>query len=776
MKTTRRTLFPLIILSAVLIGTVLLALFPNRLAEEIELKIYDLRMRMAAHAGFPSTTNLAFVCISDETIQRVNGGDFGFRYGLYWPRHVYGRALRELQAQGVNAVGMDVFFGERRTDHAPTTVKTNAPGLLNFLSRIHPDTPPILVNGRVLIESDEFLAWQLNQASNVILAVASNIRPFPLLQSNTCFMGDISAEPDSDGVLRRVQAFRRQWHPTIMQAADECHADLDEARIDPRQIVVPSRSGPDLRMPLDERGTVDLAAVAGTNLPPDEPHHVKPFSESMIWNMGIVMAAREIGADLSRAEIDLGQGWIHLHGTGGIERHIPVDACGRLLVNWRIPVNSPRLTQMPFDFLLEQDADRNRGWTNDLENVLAGKLVVVGSSATGNDLTDRGATPIEKSTLLASTYWNVANSIITGDFIRPLPQAAHLGIIVGLGVLTALFSMKFQPLTAICAISALAIVFCAMAFLLFLKCGFWIPMALPILGMASIHGCLTTHRVVVEQKERQRIRSVFSRVVSPEVVRELLESEDLNLGGCQSEVTVLFSDVRGFTTLADESHARVRELANRDNMSEIESAAMFDEQARNVLRTINDYLGMAAEIVGKHKGTLDKYIGDCVMAFWGAPISDPKHALHCVNAAIDIQRAIHRLNESRAAENLRRREENTRRSQANQLPLPLLPLLKLGTGINTGIVTVGLMGAEASHQNYTVFGREVNLASRLESLSDQSRIFIGEGTYRALKRDAPDLAAQCRAHAPVAVKGFREMVQVYEVPWTNLITTDATNS
>lgn len=776
MKTTRQRLFPLIILSVVLIGTVLLALFPNRLAEEIELKVYDLRMRMAAHSDFPSATNLAFVCISDETIQRVNCGDFGFRYGLYWPRHVYGRALRELQAQGVKAVGVDVFFGEQRIDHAPTTVNSNAPGLLNFLSRIHPDTPPVLVNKRILIESDEFLAWQLNQSSNVILAVASNIQPFPLLQSNTCFTGDISAEPDSDGVLRRVQAFRRQWHPSIMLAADQCHADLDEARIDPRQIVVPSRSGPDLRMPLDERGTVDLTPVAGTNQPPDEPNRVKPFSERLIWNMGIVMAAVEIGADLSRAEIDLRHGWIRLHGTGGIERRIPVDAHGRLLVNWRIPVNSPRLTQMPFDFLLEQDADRNRGWTNDLENVLAGKLVVVGSSATGNDLTDRGATPIEKSTLLASTYWNVANSIITGDFVRPMPHAAHLGIIVGLGVLTALFSMKFQPLAAICAISGLAIVFCAMAFLLFLKCGFWIPMALPILGMVSVHGCLTTHRVVVEQKERQRIRSVFSRVVSPEVVRELLESEDLNLGGSQCEVTVLFSDVRGFTTLADESHARVRELASRDNMSEIESAAMFDEQARNVLRTINEYLGMAAEIVGKHKGTLDKYIGDCVMAFWGAPMSDPKHALHCVNAAIDIQKAIHRLNESRAGENLRRQEENTRRSQSNQPPLPLLPLLKLGTGINTGIVTVGLMGAEASHQNYTVFGREVNLASRLESLSDQSRIFIGEGTYRAIKRDAPDLADQCRVHAPVAVKGFREMVQVYEVPWRNPQETDATNS
>ena len=97
--------------------------------------------------------------------------------------------------------------------------------------------------------------------------------------------------------------------------------------------------------------------------------------------------------------------------------------------------------------------------------------------------------------------------------------------------------------------------------------------------------------------------------------------------------------------------------------------------------------------------------------------------------------------------------------------MPLLPQLSLGTGINTGTMTVGLMGSDAHILNYTVFGREVNLASRLEGVSGRSRIIIGHGTHEELLRHAPELAALCVALEPVTVKGFRDTVQVYEVPW-----------
>ena len=183
------------------------------------------------------------------------------------------------------------------------------------------------------------------------------------------------------------------------------------------------------------------------------------------------------------------------------------------------------------------------------------------------------------------------------------------------------------------------------------------------------------------------------------------------------------------------------------------------------LDTVNRYLSLVADIVKRHDGTLDKYIGDCVMSYWGAPAPDAQHARHCVHAAIDAQRAIQELNTERTAENERRERENQDRAR-NGLPLlPLLPPLSLGSGINSGVAIAGLMGSEKHERSYTVFGREVNLASRLEGVSGHGRIVISEATYQHLRRDDPELAATCRELAPEKVKGFRAPVKIYEVPW-----------
>jgi adenylate cyclase len=156
------------------------------------------------------------------------------------------------------------------------------------------------------------------------------------------------------------------------------------------------------------------------------------------------------------------------------------------------------------------------------------------------------------------------------------------------------------------------------------------------------------------------------------------------------------------------------------------------------------------------------------MAFWGAPTPNPRHALACVRTAIEAQRAMNALNQKRAAENLIRQQTNPGRVAAGQPELPMQAVLLLGTGINTGLATAGLMGsgaADAESLSYTVFGREVNLASRLEGASGRGRIFVSEMTFEHLQRDDPALAGTCMAQEPVRLKGFRTAVKVYEVPW-----------
>jgi adenylate cyclase len=404
--------------------------------------------------------------------------------------------------------------------------------------------------------------------------------------------------------------------------------------------------------------------------------------------------------------------------------------------------------------------------TNGLGDDFRGKLVIVGSAAQGNDLTDLGATPLEKNTLLVSKYWNVANSVITGQFIRCASLPTEMALIIVLGALTAFLTWQMRAFAASAAVLLLLLAYVAAGFYAFVEFRYWLPLVFPIAGAMLVeHLSLVTYRVVFEEREQRRVRSVFSKIVSLEVMNELLGAEKLSLGGTRREVTIFFADVRGFTTLTDEMQQRVADFIREHQIEDDVAETCIEESAQETLETVNLYLATVADAVKKHGGTLDKYIGDCVMAFWGAPTPNERHASDCVWAAIDAQRAIRDLNEKRSAQNNARETENRARLSAGLPPKPPLRALQLGTGINTGLATVGLMGSDAHILNYTVFGREVNLASRLESVSGSGRIIISDTTYNHLLREDPALASTCIEMFPVTVKGIRDAVRIYEAPW-----------
>jgi adenylate cyclase len=420
----------------------------------------------------------------------------------------------------------------------------------------------------------------------------------------------------------------------------------------------------------------------------------------------------------------------------------------------------------PIESLLWQDRQRLLDRTNQLHNDFQGRLVIVGSAAQGNDLTDRGATPLEKDTLLVSKHWNVANSIITGRFIRRASLPAEMALIILLGGLTAFLTWQLRAFTASAVVLLLLLAYVATAFFAFVVFRCWLPLVFPIAGAILIeHLSLVTYRVVFEEREQRRVKSVFSKIVSPDVMNELLGAEKLSLGGTRREVTIFFADIRGFTTLTDEMQQQVADFIQEHDVEAEAAEACIEESAQETLETVNLYLTTVADAVKKHGGTLDKYIGDCVMAFWGAPTPNERHASECVQAAIDAQRAIRDLNEKRSLEEAARETENRALLAAGLPPRPPLRALLVGTGINTGLATVGLMGSDAHILNYTVFGREVNLASRLESVSGSGRIIISNTTYNHLLREDPALASTCVEMFPVTVKGIRDAVRIYEVPW-----------
>jgi class 3 adenylate cyclase/CHASE2 domain-containing sensor protein len=718
------------------------------LFQRLEWMSYDWRARIAARSLPPCAANLAGVFIDDTAVKAINDGSFGYQFSWPWPRSFHGRLVRELSAQGARAVAFDILLDQVQPPEARTMVN---------------------VPGQGPLSSDEFFAREIRRAGNVVLSAESGgLFPAELFLTNAWAVGGISAKLDSDGILRRVKAFdeRRVWQSEISRRVRALNLKLDKAVFESGRMIIPRSDGEEpYEMPLDVNGRLKLDEITGNSkTPPPEP----PYTFERIWHMGIVLAARELKLDLNKAVVEPNR--IILRGEGGVERIIPVDAEGFFYIDWTLHWQDPRFYAENVIPLIRQDESRDTGRTN-LASRFSGKLVVVGSIGTGNNISDRGATPLGKETMLVSEHWNVANSVIMNRFIRKSSNAMELMLVVLLGATAASLTWKLRTLRASFWIVMVLVSYTALGIFLFVQYRYWLPFALPLLGaLLTTHVCMVTYRARAEHTARQHIKSVFSKIVSPNVVNELLKTEKMSLGGARRIVTVYFADIRGFTRVTDEYQVQAEEYIRTHKLPKAVADAYLDEQARDVLGTVSLYLSMIADTIKKHNGTLDKYIGDCVMAFWGAPTPNDRHAVDCVRAAIDAQRAIYALNLRRAAENKQREHENEIRVASGQAPLPMLTLLALGSGISTGLVTVGLMGSDEHGMNYTVFGREVNLASRLEGVSGRGRIIISDTTYQQIKRLDSELAATCVELPPVTVKGIRDTVQVYEVQWREIDT------
>ena len=481
------------------------------------------------------------------------------------------------------------------------------------------------------MSSDDYFALQLTNSGNAILAADEGLLPDPLFKTNAWRTADITTQRDADGVLRRDHAFLeyKDWHWIIKQIAAAYNLDLSKTTNESGKITFFKGGKEPIVFPTDSQGMIDTTNVVNP-VPPGVPPHFLPFTMIRVWSMGIVLAASQLKLDLDNPEIDLPHHRIVLHGGHGLTREIPVDADGNFYIDWSMGRTDPNLAKGSFEELLRAQRERDAG--HPVTNQWRDKLVVVGSTATGNDLTDMGSTALESVTYLVSKHWNVANSVITGRFIRPTPMPVNLLLIILVGALSAwITGVVTRPVTGSVLMTVAAIVYLAVAAALFIQWRIWLPIVLPLVCAGFVtHLSALTYRVSVEQSEKKLIKSLFSRLVSPEVVNEVLRVKAISLdslAGERRQITVYFADIRGFTELTDAAQTENTEFARRHELSAQVAEEYFDEQAREVMKTVSLYLGTIADCVKKHHGTLDKYIGDCVMAFWGAPLADPHHAL-----------------------------------------------------------------------------------------------------------------------------------------------------
>jgi adenylate cyclase len=405
-------------------------------------------------------------------------------------------------------------------------------------------------------------------------------------------------------------------------------------------------------------------------------------------------------------------------GSPGSEPYdikIPIDRHGNMIVNYIGPWG--RMDHYNFADVLRASDDRDELeiWAEELK----GKIVIVSDVSTGS--TDIGPVPTDANFPLSGVHANVIHNILTESFLTELSGRQML--LIEAALLVALFFLCFRFSSLAFSIGtvflAMAYIGAAMLSFLYAQAIFNIVRPLLIIGFAMVS--IVVYRYILEEKakmeslrQRDFVRDTFGRYLSSEVVEELLDSpEGLKMSGENREVTFLVSDLRGFTSLTSRL------------------------SPREVIEIMNRYFEYMVEIIARYRGTVNEFMGDGILAFFGAPLyadDDPARAVAC---AIEMQNALVAVN-------------------AEQRRLKL-PELAMGIGINTGEVVVGNIGSDR-RASYGAVGTPINAAYRIESFTVGGQILISPATYDRVDSDLTIIGTK-----EVKFKGLDQPVCLYDI-------------
>lgn len=423
--------------------------------------------------------------------------------------------------------------------------------------------------------------------------------------------------------------------------------------------------------------------------------------------------------------------------------NVPVDESGRMLINYAGPqqmfpyINASSLLQntdkLEITYRATDVASGIRGIKKEIvdkKTFLKDKLLIVGATAIG--VYDLRLTPYEENYPGVETHANTLSNLLTEDAkAQGLPTKPNqpgflkihsaeesfmwIFILVG-GLLMAAGLTWLGPVAGLgITILALFLIYAVDRYVLF-SSGYLVNVSIPIFTIFFNFVGITSYKYFTEERKKQELKGTFAKYVSPAVVDEILKDpENIELGGKKVELTVIFSDVRGFTTISEKLDPRA--------LSEL----------------LNSYLTPMTDLVFETKGTLDKYMGDAIMAFWGAPIPLEDHPKRAATCALLMLKKLKELQEEYAKKGL--------------------PSIDIGIGLNTGDMSVGNMGSNTV-RSYTVMGDAVNLGSRLEGINKEygTRIIISEFTQ---KRIADEFVT--REVDWVRVKGKAQPVRIFEL-------------
>jgi adenylate cyclase len=397
-------------------------------------------------------------------------------------------------------------------------------------------------------------------------------------------------------------------------------------------------------------------------------------------------------------------------GVRGLE--IPTDSNGQIWVHFA--GRDPSIYVSAVD-VLEGRVGRE---------TIGQRLILIGTSAVG--LLDVKTTPIDPVMPGVEIHAQVLESALTGAMLSQPNYGivVELGAALILGILVIAFAPMFGPTTLVGVGALFATLLVGTSWYFYAEHRLLIDFTYPLASTTAIYLTLIFASFVREQKQRRQIRSAFGQYLSPALIEQLAQSpEKLVLGGEEREMTIMFSDVRGFTTISES----------------------YKHDPQGLTALMNRFLTPLTNAIIDRKGTIDKYMGDAIMAFWNAPLDDKEHQLNACEAAIDMLDRIDELNEKR-------------KTEAAEGGHPYIPL-NVGVGLNTGVCVVGNMGSNLRF-DYSVLGDSVNLASRLEGQSKEYGfpIIVGSKTALAVKEKFAILELDF-----IMVKGKKEPEVIYAI-------------
>ncbi len=641
----------------------LLGLIP--FVQTIELKTYDWRIRLTASpAG--ARRDIVMVAIDQASVRNLEP-----LVGRWpWPRFIHGALLDFLARAPAKAVVYDVIFAEH-------------------------DRRRFTVGGEEWTgeESDQALVEATRRAGMVVHVadVAGE-----LLEGAAGGPGEGGSAGAVPPVLSafRVSGFERR--PSLVLPFAELAA---ASRAIGHNLVVLDPDGPARRaVPFVEHGgrsvpslAVAAAAIAGGLAPGDVT------SDGRVLRLG----ARRV--PLVRQDLP------SFYGEKGEARRSLVRFPGGVVTGGK-----PTYREHSFYDLFYSEQQLLAGEKPLVDPAsLEGAIVLVGTTAPG--LHDLFSVPLAGKMPGMQVHASALDNLLSGHFLAPAPGwvAALILLACALGAALAVTVLGVWRGLAAGALVLAALVGGSVALF---RAGTWLQVTPPFVAVALAAFGGVAYQYLVEDREKRKVKQLFSRYVSKDVCEQLMDDPSrARLGGSRREMTVLFSDIRGFTTFSEAG------------------------QPEQIVQQLNEYFTRMVEVVFAHRGTLDKFVGDAVMALFGAPLDDPDHAEHAVQAARAMIRELEALNRGWAAEGR--------------------PTLAIGVGVNTGEMVAGNIGSE-SIMSYTVIGDAVNLASRLESLNKQygTSIIVSEATRSRLKGDY-----HVRALGEAVVKGKTKAVPIFEI-------------